>query len=129
MRTRLNSRSLRILIADDSPLVRRGVVGLLSNEIPCQICGEASNASETLLKATELCPDIVLLDVSMPGASGLETSRRLRQQIPGIKILMMSQHDPGRMAGPSIEAGADAFVDKGRLATDLLPAIRGMFGT
>jgi DNA-binding NarL/FixJ family response regulator len=89
---------MRILIADDSHLVRRGVVGLLSNEPPCQICGEASNAGETLTKANELRPDIVLLDVSMPGGNGLETARRLRQEIPGIKILMMSQHDPHRMA-------------------------------
>jgi two-component system invasion response regulator UvrY len=120
---------MRILIADDSHLVRRGVVGLLSNEPPCQICGEASNAGETLTKANELRPDIVLLDVSMPGGNGLETARRLRQQIPGIKILMMSQHDPHHMPSHSLEAGADGFVDKGRLATDLLPTIRAMFRT
>jgi DNA-binding NarL/FixJ family response regulator len=121
--------TLRILIADDNQLVRRGIVGLLSNESPCQICGEASNAGETLVKASELHPDIVLLDVSMPDASGLETARRLRQQIPGIKILVMSQHDPSRMPAHSLEAGADGFVDKARLATDLLPLIRAMFET
>jgi DNA-binding NarL/FixJ family response regulator len=120
---------MRILIADDSQLVRRGIVGLLSNESSCQVCGEASNASETLSKTSELRPDIVLLDVSMPGASGLETARCLRQRIPGIKILIMSQHDPSRMPSHSLEAGADGFVDKGRLAKDLLPTIRAMLGT
>ena len=120
---------MRILIADDSHLVRRGIASLLSNEPPCQICGEASNSNETLSKTNELCPDIVLLDVSMPGGSGFETARRLRQQIPGIKILIMSQHDPHRMPVHSLEAGADGFVDKGRLATDLLPTIRSMFET
>jgi DNA-binding NarL/FixJ family response regulator len=119
---------MRILIADDSQLVRRGI-GVLLNEPPCQICGEASNAGEMLLKAHELRPDMVLLDVSMPGVNGFEAARRLRQQIPGIKILIMSQHDPSRMSTPSLEAGADGFVDKGRLATDLLPTIRAMFGT
>jgi DNA-binding NarL/FixJ family response regulator len=119
---------MRILIADDSQLVRRGVVGLLTNAPPCQVCGEASNSNETLVKANELCPDVVLLDVSMPDASGFETARRLRQQIPGIKILMMSHHDPSRMPAHSLEAGADGFVDKGRLATDLLPTIRAVFG-
>jgi DNA-binding NarL/FixJ family response regulator len=72
---------------------------------------------------------MVLLDVSMPGASGLDTARRLRQQIPGIKVLIMSHHDPDRMSVHSLETGADGFVDKGRLATDLLPTIRDMFKT
>lgn len=118
---------MRILIADDSQLVRPGLVGLLSNEAPCEICGEASNASETLQKASELRPDIVLLDVSMPGASGLDTARRLRQQFPDIKVLIMSQHDANRMRAHSLEAGGDGFVDKARLATDLLPTLRDMF--
>ncbi|MGH9528617.1 MAG: response regulator [Terriglobales bacterium] len=120
---------MRILVADDNQLVRRGLVRLLSTETSCEICGEASNASETLQKASELRPDIVLLDVSMPGASGLDTARRLRQQIPGIKILIMSQYDPNRMPAHSREAGANGFVDKGRLGTDLLPTIRDMFKT
>ena len=118
---------MRILIADDNQFVRRGLASLLSNEHECEICGEASNATETLRKATELRPDLVLLDVSMPGASGLDTARRLRQQIAEIKILILSQHDPSRMFAHSLEAGADGFVDKGRLATDLLPTIRDLF--
>jgi DNA-binding NarL/FixJ family response regulator len=120
---------MRILIADDNQLIRSGIAGLLSNESGCEICGEATNASETLQKAIDLRPDMVLLDVRMPGASGLDTARRLRQQIPGIKILIMSQHDPIRMSSHSLEAGADGFVDKGRIATDLLPTIRDIFKT
>ncbi len=120
---------MRILIADDNQLVRRGLVSLLSNESTCEVCGEASNAAETLQKASELRPDLVLLDVSMPGASGLDTARHLRQQIAEIKILILSQHDPRRMVAHSLEAGADGFVDKGKLATDLLPTIRSMFRT
>lgn len=118
---------VRILIADDNALVRRGLISLLSNESACEICGEASNAAETLQKVSELRPDLVLLDVSMPGASGLDTARRLRQQMAEIKILILSQHDPSRMSAHSLEAGADGFVDKGRLGTDLLPTILSMF--
>ena len=118
---------MRILVADDNGLVRRGIAALLASDDECEVCGEASNASETLQKAGELLPDMVLLDVSMPGASGLDTARRLRQQFPEIKVLIMSQHDPNRMLSHSLEAGADGFVDKSRMGTDLLRVLRDMF--
>ncbi len=97
---------------------------MLSRETNWEICGEASDAKETLEKAAELKPDVVLLDVSMPDANGLETARLLRQQVPSVKILIMSQNDPHHFLLPSLEAGAQACVDKARIATDLVPAIR-----
>jgi DNA-binding NarL/FixJ family response regulator len=115
---------MRILIADDNPLVRCGIQGILSSEPACEVCGEAANARETLEKARKLRPDVVLLDVSMPGADGLETARLLHQQSPEIHILMMSQHDPAQLLIPSRQAGALGLVDKSRIATDLLPAVR-----
>jgi DNA-binding NarL/FixJ family response regulator len=115
---------MRILIADDNPLVRRGIQGILSSEPACEVCGEAANAIETLEKARRLRPDVVLLDVSMPGTDGLETARLLHQQSPEIHILMMSQHDPAQLLIPSRQAGAEGLVDKSRIATDLLPAVR-----
>ena len=87
------------------------------------MCGEAADASETLEKANALRPDIVLLDVSMPGRNGLETARLLRQQVPETKVLIMSQYDPGPLRARSLEAGAHGCVDKARIAADLLPAI------
>jgi two-component system, NarL family, response regulator NreC len=115
---------MRILIADDNQLVRRGIIALLSQEPTYEICGEASNSAEAIQKAADLSPDIVLLDISMPGESGLETARVLKQQRPEIKILMISQHDPKQMLSFSVEAGAEGCIDKGRLAFDLLPAIK-----
>ena len=115
---------MRILIVDDSDLVRRSVAGFLSSAPDCEICGEASAGQEAVRKARELSPDVILLDVSMPDVSGLETARLLRAQAPSVKIIMMSQHDPVQMLPRALESGADACVDKCRVTTDLLATIR-----
>ena len=81
---------LRIMIADDSDVVRRGLITLLSSETSWKVCGEARNGAETLQKAQELLPDLILLDVSMPDMNGLEVARRLRLAIPKTKILVIS---------------------------------------
>jgi DNA-binding NarL/FixJ family response regulator len=117
---------MRILIADDSELVRRGIGILLAEEASWKICGEASNGDEALEKAREMKPDLVLLDISMPGASGFETSRQLRQEIPETKILLISHHDATRMLETALESGADGCLDKSRLALDLVDAIKDL---
>jgi DNA-binding NarL/FixJ family response regulator len=115
---------LRILIADDNEMVRRGVIGLLSSEPNWEICGEARNGAEVLLKAPELLPDLILLDVSMPGINGLEVARLLRQDLPRLKILVMSQHDPIHLLPRVIAAGGDGCVDKAHLGRDLIGSIK-----
>jgi two-component system, NarL family, nitrate/nitrite response regulator NarL len=117
---------MRILIVDDSEPVRRGVAGMLSSDSSWQVCGEASNSVEALEKARGLRPDLVLLDISMPGTNGLETARLLRQENPAIKILIMSHHDAAQLLPSALEAGADGCVDKAQIATDLPDAIKGM---
>ena len=115
---------MRILIADDSAMVRRGVIGLLSSEAGWEICGEASDGSEALAKARALLPDVILLDVSMPGLNGLEVARRLRKEVPQAKIIVMSQHDPAHLLPGVMAAGGDACLDKSRLAADLIDSIK-----
>jgi DNA-binding NarL/FixJ family response regulator len=117
---------MRILIADDSALVRRGVIRILTGEPDCEVCGEASSGSETLELCSKLRPDLVLLDVNMPGASGLETSRLLRQQLPDIRILIMSHHDPVQLLPGVLKAGADGCLDKASIATQLIDTIRNV---
>ena len=117
---------MRILIADDNQPVRRGVKSLLSAEKDWQVCGEASDGTEALALSRELRPDLVLLDISMPGISGLETSRALREEFPHMKILLMSHHDPIHVLPNSREAGADGCIDKGRLGADLLRVIKAL---
>lgn len=113
---------MRILIADDSEVVRRGVRNILA-PTSWEICGEARDGPDAIQKATELLPDLVLLDISMPGLSGLDVARLLREKLPATTILIMSQHDPAVLLPRALEAGAHACIDKSRLALDLVPAI------
>ncbi|HXM15938.1 MAG TPA: response regulator transcription factor [Candidatus Eremiobacteraceae bacterium] len=117
---------MRILIADDSDLLRRALVGLLSADANWNICGEARNGLETLNKARELKPDLLLVDINMPCMSGLEVSRQLRQELPNMKILVMSLNDSAPVLPGVLEAGGDGCIDKSRLGTDLVAAIRNI---
>lgn len=117
---------MRILIADDNALVRRGLREILSSETAWEVCGEATGGQETLAKAREFQPDLILLDISMPGMNGLQVARLLRQQVPEAKIVVISQHDPVHLLPRVIEAGAHACVDKSRLDPDLMLTIHKM---
>ena len=117
---------MRILIADDNQFVRRGIAGLLAQQDGLKVCGEAANSAEAINKASELLPDLVLLDINMPGGNGLETSRVLKQKVPQTKILIVTQHDPNQMLPCALEVGAMGCVDKARLGLDLVAAIRAV---
>jgi DNA-binding NarL/FixJ family response regulator len=120
---------MRILLADDNEWVRRGVKSILAPMTDWEICGEAKSGEEAVQIAVEVFPDLVLLDVSMPGLNGLEAARLLREKVPSAKILIMSQHDPAILLARALEAGAHACVDKSRLGTELLPTIASMMST
>ena len=114
---------MQILVVDDNEMVRHGVTRLLSSWPAWKVCGEASDGIEALQKAKELRPDIILLDISMPGANGLDGARTLRHEMPETKIVIMSQHDPILVLPRVLEAGAHACVDKDSLSTNLWPTI------
>jgi two-component system invasion response regulator UvrY len=120
---------MRILLADDNEFVRRGVKSILAPMITWEICGEAKSGEEALQIAAEVFPDLVLLDVSMPGLNGLDAARLLRENLPTTKIVIMSQHDPAILLSRALEAGAHACIDKSRLSTKLLPTIASVMGT
>jgi DNA-binding NarL/FixJ family response regulator len=117
---------MRVLIADDNDGIRRGIIGFLSRDASLEVCGEASDGNEAILKARELAPDLALLDISMAGLNGLEVSRRLRQEMPNIKIIIVSQHDAAHLLPSVRAAGAQGCVDKARLSTDLLSTIKSV---
>lgn len=121
--------SMQILIVDDNEAVRRGVTLLLSASPAWKVCGEASDGREALLKAKELRPDLVLLDVSMPGANGLDVAVTLRREIPAARIILMSQHDQAQLLPRALKAGADGCVEKDSLSTELLPMIERLVGS
>jgi DNA-binding NarL/FixJ family response regulator len=115
---------MRILLVDDNALVRRAIRDLLRRQKTWEICGEASDGFQAFEKARDLRPDVILLDKSMPGVSGFETARRIRQENSEVKILMLSQEEAGRMLSAAIESGADGCVDKSRIVSDLIPAVK-----
>jgi CheY-like chemotaxis protein len=114
---------MRILIADDNREVRRGVAKILSSRPSWEICGEAQDGAEAIQKATELLPDLILLDLSMPGLSGVEVAQALRETVGNAKIVIMSQHDPTILLPIALQTGAHACIDKSRLVADLVPTL------
>lgn len=124
--TDLGPASVRILIADDSQIVRQGIKAILESAATYEICGEAADGTEAIHMAISLLPDIILLDVSMPGQDGLSTARHLRQELPNAKLIIMSQHDPTLLLPRAIEAGAHACVDKNNLDPELLQVIENI---
>src|ERR1700722_14171306 len=117
---------MRILIKDDHHIVRRGAGDLLSKEVGWEICGEATDAAQAIQKASELSPDLVFLNNSIPGGSGFEPARRIRQEIPHVRILMMSHHDATQFEQSALESGADGCIDKAPLALDLVAMIKSL---
>ena len=119
---------MRILVVDDNERIRRGVFNILASKKNWNVCGEARDGMEAIRKARELLPDLILLDISMPGLNGLEAARLLRQEIADTKILLMSQYDPIPLLPGAIQAGANGCMDKSRLSTDLLSGIERISG-
>src|SRR5215469_2974191 len=117
---------LRILIADDHELVRRGVRTLLEAEPGWKVVAEASDGQEAFEKAKETNAEVVVLDIGMPRLSGLETARRLKRNLPQIKVLMLTVHDSERLALEVLNAGARGYVTKSDTARDLVIAIEAL---
>ena len=119
---------MRILIADDSEPVRRALRRLLARQQDWEICGEAADGPDTVEKARELHPDLVLLDLSMPLTNGFESARAIREAVPDTRILIMSQNDADQFLPSALEAGADGCLDKSRIANDLIRAVKKTLG-
>ena len=114
---------MRILIADDHELVRRGVRSLLGTREDWQICGEAVDGRDAVQKSIRLEPDVVLLDVSMPNMNGLEAARAIRKSVPSIEVLILTQHESSEMVRQAFNTGARGFVVKSDLAEHLIEAV------
>ena len=115
---------IRVLIVDDHNLVRAGIHSLLKLVDDIEVIGEASDGKEALVKARQLRPDVVLMDLAMPVMGGLEATRRLRRAFPGIKVLALTQYDDSEYVIPIIEAGACGFITKMSAFTELAAAIQ-----
>jgi DNA-binding NarL/FixJ family response regulator len=119
---------LRILLVDDHEGIRRGIRRLLSSRPDWQVCGEAANGREGIKKATELTPDLILMDISMPEMGGLEATIHIRKILPGTRVIMVSQIDPKIALHQTQSIGAAGFVAKTELSRDLIPMIDKVVG-
>jgi DNA-binding NarL/FixJ family response regulator len=117
---------IKILIADDHALVREGIRALLNIHEDIEILDEASDGKEAVEKAVQLKPDIILMDIAMPGLGGLEATLEIRKSDPDIKILVLSQYDDKEYVSRLLKAGVSGYILKQGVGTDLISAIRAV---
>jgi DNA-binding NarL/FixJ family response regulator len=118
--------ALRILVADDHEIVRRGLVALLKTRAGWEVCGEAHDGREAVEKAKELKPDIVILDIGMPNLNGLEAARQMLHHNPQTKVLILTITDADELVRAVLDAGARGFVLKSDATRDLLSAVEAL---
>lgn len=115
---------IRTLLTDDHTLFRQGIKTLLSAETDLEVVGEAGNAADAVARATELRPDVILMDVSMPGISSFEATRQIRRDRPETKVLFLTMYDDEDYLAECMEAGASGYVLKDSPSEHLVTAIR-----
>lgn len=115
--------TVRILIADDHDVVREGLKALLASRRDFRVCGEATTGREAVAKARDLKPQVVVLDFSMPELNGLDATRRIRKDVPGTEVLILTMHDSETLAREVLEAGALGFLVKTQAKAHLAVAV------
>ena len=115
---------IKILIADDHPIVRQGLRQVINETVDLVVTGEASNAAEVLYEVSQQHYDVILLDISMPGRSGLEVLSELKNDKPNLRVLILSTYPEGQYAVRAFKDGADGYLTKLSAPEELLTAIR-----
>ena len=119
--------TLRVMVVDDHALFRRGLEMVLGSEPDIELVGEASDGEEAIQKATEVMPDIVLMDVRMPKRSGIEATAEIKELMPHVKILMLTISDEETDLYDAIKAGASGYLLKEIPIEEVADAIRGVW--
>ncbi|HBY98706.1 MAG TPA: DNA-binding response regulator [Chloroflexi bacterium] len=116
---------MRVLVVDDHTLFREGLVGILNGQPDFEVVGEASDGLEALVKARELVPDLILMDITMPGCDGLEATRRIKQELPEVAVVVLTVRDEEEKLFEAIKSGAQGYLLKNIRARDILELLRG----
>ncbi|MBI4824623.1 MAG: response regulator transcription factor [Nitrospirae bacterium] len=116
----------KIIIADDHSLVREGIIALLKLYDDVEVIGEAESGKEAVEKADTLKPDIILMDIAMPGLGGMEATLEIKKRHPDIKILVLSQYDDKEYVSRFLKAGVSGYILKRAVGSDLITAIRAV---
>jgi DNA-binding NarL/FixJ family response regulator len=122
----MSKKNLRILIVDDHYVVRMGLAALVETEPDLQVVGEAANGKEAVESFSKLNPDLVLMDVRMPVADGIEATRKICKLSPGARILMLTTYDGDDDIYKALQAGAGGYVLKNSTRESLIPALRAV---
>ena len=120
--------AIRILVADDHPVVRDGLVAMLSTQADFEVIGEAGDGAQTVTLAHELEPDVILLDLEMPEMDGVQVIQQLRQTCPVVRVLVFTAFDTDERILGAVQAGAQGYLLKGVSRDELFQAIRVIHG-
>jgi len=119
---------IRILVADDHPVVRDGLVAMLGTQPDFSVVGEASTGSEVVQKAALLLPDVVLLDLEMPDMNGVEALQQMRAERPDVRVLVFTAFDTDELIVKAVQAGAQGYLLKGTPRSEIFQAVRVVGG-
>ena len=120
-------RSIRVLLVDDHPLFRKGLASLLAGEKGFKVVGEAQSGVEALNKAKDLKPDLVLMDIYMPGGNGLEATRQIKEALPSVKVVILTVSEEDKNLFEAIKCGAHGYLLKKIEPRNLFEMLRGVF--
>jgi two-component system, NarL family, response regulator DevR len=123
-----NHHRIRVMIVEDHLIVSQGLSALLNDQPDMVVVGSAGSMSESLLRAEEDAPDVLLLDFRLPDGTGTEAGRRIRELCPEVKLIILSRDDSDTAQMAAVEAGASAFLHKSRAASEVVNAIRVVAG-
>lgn len=117
---------LRLLLVDDHALFREGLIALLSYHDDFKVVGEADDAESALKQVRALQPDVVLMDIELPGEDGVTATHRLKMELPDLTIVMLTVHDDSQTLFEAIKAGAQGYLVKNTRSRELLEQLRGL---
>ena len=118
---------MRVLITDDHAMVRESLRAILEAQPDIEVVAEATNGEEAVSRTGELKPDIVLMDITMPGVNGSEATRQIKEQSPDVKILALTMHEGDEYFFKVLNAGASGYFIKGGSSTELISALRSVW--
>ncbi|MGH7505598.1 MAG: response regulator, partial [Longimicrobiales bacterium] len=122
----MNERAIRIVIADDHGVVREGIRHILEDIAGVTVVAEAENGTEALALVEKHAPDVIVLDITMPGLSGLEVAARVRELAPATRILVLSMHDHAEYVLGAVRAGAHGYILKSAGPAEIRQAVRAV---
>jgi DNA-binding NarL/FixJ family response regulator len=113
----------RVLVVDDHAFIRRGVQTILHRFPEWELCGEADNGNDAIRMAEELKPEVIIMDLSMPGLNGIEATRAIRKTQPGVKIVLLTLHESAELVRSAFRAGARGYLLKTDAEQELVKAL------